>query len=178
MKKKKILSILSQIASPAALILVGAVLLFSPDSASVLIARVLGWGFLIAGAGFGIAAFTTHSGTTGKVIGALACLSVGTWLTANPLALAAWVGRILGILLLIRGGRDFFQSNLREGKILSGVVAALGLVLIVLPMTTSRLVFSLCGLVILILGIAMLVERLRERRYLDAGDHPDIIDAL
>ncbi len=53
-----------------------------------------------------------------------------------------------------------------------------GLILLLLPMTTSRLVFSLCGLVVLGLGIVMLLERLRLRRLLDEGDDPDIIDAL
>jgi hypothetical protein len=48
---------------------------------------------------------------------------------------------------------------------------------VVLPMTTSRLVFSLCGVVVLLIGIGMLVDRLKHTKYLDKGDG-NIIDAL
>ena len=51
-------------------------------------------------------------------------------------------------------------------------------VLAVLPMTTSRLVFSGCGVVVLLIGGAMLLDRLKHRRYLDEGSDPNIIDAL
>ena len=44
-------------------------------------------------------------------------------------------------------------------------------------MTTSRLVFSLCGLVVLFIGAGMLVDRLKHRKYLEKGDD-NIIDAL
>ena len=53
-----------------------------------------------------------------------------------------------------------------------------GVVLILLPMTTSRLMFSLCGLVVLIIGIVMLLDRLRDRKRLNEPEDPNIIDAL
>lgn len=177
MKKHDLKSLIYQLASPVGLILLGLVLLVSPDTASALIARILGWCILLVGVGFVISAIVDRSGTAGKVLGALVCLGIGGWIVGDPLRLAAGIGRFIGILLLIRGGRDFFLSNLREGKVLSAVVAVLGLILVVLPMTTSRLVFRICGLVLLVVGIAMLVERLKERRYLEKGD-PNIIDAL
>ena len=43
-----------------------------------------------------------------------------------------------------------------------------------ITMTASRLVFSGCGLVVLVSGVLMLVEKLRRRR-LPSG-RPDIID--
>lgn len=179
MKKNDILSLLYQLASPIALIVLGAVLLLSPDSASALIAKILGWGIFLAGIGFGISGIAGRSGTALKIFAAIVCIGLGGTLIRNPLILAANIGRFLGILLLIRGGRDFFQSNHQSAKVLSIVTAVLGVVLIVLPMTTSRLVFSLLGLVILVIGTAMLIERLRDRRRLDDGkDKPDIIDAL
>lgn len=177
MKKHDILSLICPLITPVVLILLGLVLMFSPDSASALIAKVLGWGVVAAGAGFGIAAIIDRRGTAGKVLSAILCVSAGSWLLRHPLLLAAGIGRFIGILLLLRGGRDLFQSASRGGKILAAIVAVLGIVLIVLPMTTSRVVFSLCGVVLLIVGIAMLAERLRERRYLDGGDS-NIIDAL
>ena len=58
------------------------------------------------------------------------------------------------------------------------VTAAIGAILILLPMTTSRVVFSICGLVVLLIGIVMLVDRIRKRRLLEPKDDPNIIDAL
>ena len=54
----------------------------------------------------------------------------------------------------------------------------IGAILILLPMTTSRVVFSICGLVVLLIGIVMLVDRIRKRRLLEPKDDPNIIDAL
>ena len=55
------------------------------------------------------------------------------------------------------------------------VVTLLGAILVLMPMTASRLVFSLCGLVVTVVGIVMLLDRLRKPRLKDGGD---IIDAL
>lgn len=59
------------------------------------------------------------------------------------------------------------------------LVAILGGVLILMPMTASRLVFGLCGLAVMVIGIFMLLDRLRHPR-LPGGedDDPNIIDAL
>ena len=58
---------------------------------------------------------------------------------------------------------------------LSVLTAVLGLVLILLPMTASRMVFSLCGVVILAVGGGMLAERIWEKKN---DDDANIIDAL
>ena len=55
------------------------------------------------------------------------------------------------------------------------IVTAVALVLS--PMTLSRLVFALCGLVVLFIGVGMLVDRLKQRKRLSGGDS-NIIDAL
>lgn len=178
MKKNDILSLVSLLASPVALILLGLILLFCPDSVSVFAAKLLGWILLAAGAGFAVAAFTRPTGTASNVLCAIACLAVGAWLLKNPLLLAKSIGRFVGILLVIRGIRDFPQSIYRQGKLLALVTAVLGVVLIVLPMTTSRVVFSACGLVVLVVGVAMLVDRLRRRRLPGGDNDPNIIDAL
>ena len=49
--------------------------------------------------------------------------------------------------------------------------------LIALPMATSRFVMSLCGLLVLIVGVAILVDRLKDRRHKEPSES-DIIDAL
>lgn len=179
MKKNDIFPLLYKLITPIALILLGAILLLSPDTASAVIARVLGWCIFLTGIGFGISGILGHNGTAGKILTAIICIGVGGTLIRNPLILAANIGRFIGLLLLIRGVRDFFQSNHREARVLSVITAVLGVVLIALPMTTSRLVFSLLGLALLLIGVAILIDRIRDHRRLDSGnDKPDIIDAL
>ena len=60
---------------------------------------------------------------------------------------------------------------------LSVVTAVMGLMLILLPMTASRMVFSLCGVVLLVVGGGMLAERIWEKKNWE-DDDPNIIDAL
>ena len=104
-------------------------------------------------------------------------VGLGRWLLTHPVAWAAWGGRIIGLLLLLRGIRDFTQSVLPQGKALSVLTAVLGLVLILMPMTASRMVFSLCGVVVLAVGGGMLAERIWEKKTRDPDD-PNTIDAL
>ena len=81
------------------------------------------------------------------------------------------------MLVLLRGARDFTLSTLPQGKILAVVTALVGVMLIFLPLTASRMVFSVCGIVVLVVGGGMLWERIWERKFME-GDDPNIIDAL
>ena len=90
MNKESIFSLIRELFAPVALILLGALLLFNPDSASALISKVLGYGLIAVAIGFGIAAISSPSGRTGKSVTAVILAVVGGWLTNNPLALAAW----------------------------------------------------------------------------------------
>lgn len=178
MKKNSIPDMLYQLASPVAVTLLGLLLVVNPDSASILIARILGWGLTIVGIGFGVAALIDRDHAVRKGITAVLFACAGGTLSAKPLLLAAWIGRLIGLLIAIRGLRDLMISG-RYGysRILALITAAVGAILVVLPMTTSRLVFSLCGLVVLFIGIGMLVDRLKHRKQLPKGDD-NIIDAL
>lgn len=179
MKKRDILSLVCQLSYPAGLMVLGLILLISPDTASALIARVVGWLLTLAGIGTGIAAIVDRRGVIGKGFAAVGFVCVGGWLLANPLILAASLGRFLGILLLLRGLRDL-KLRCQQGRsnLLAVITTVAGVILIVLPMTTSRLVFRLCGTAILAIGTAMLLDRLKDRRYLEDGGDPNIIDAL
>ena len=178
MKKRDILSLLYQLASPAALMVLGLILFLSPDSASALIAKLIGWGLTLVGIAVGIAAIVDRKGAVGKGVAAVLCVLAGGALSANPLILAAGIGRLLGILIAARGLRDLFLArNNGYGQPLALITTIVGILLILLPMTTSRLVFRICGIVILLIGGAMLLERLKNHRYLEGGDK-DIIDAL
>ena len=164
---------------PALIILLGLVLVFCPDSASALIAKLLGWILGLIAIGFGIGAIADATGRTGKVIAAIGCAVIGGWLGNNPLILAAWFGRIIGIVLLLDGLQDI-ANNRRQGKrfLMPLIAAVLGVVLILLPMTVSRLIFSAVGVVVLILGVSMLLDRLRDNKRLNPPEDPNIIDAL
>ena len=176
--KDTILSVIRLIATPVLLMVLGLILLIHPDSASALVAQILGWGLLIAGAVFAVSAIAGHFDTVGKVLSAVCCFAVGAWLLRNPLMLAAGLGRLAGILLVVRGIQDILNASRYHYGILPAVITTiLGAVLIALPMTTSRVVISLCGLLVLIVGVAILVDRLRNRRPKEPSES-DIIDAL
>ena len=179
MKKNSVFDMLYQLASPIAVTVLGLLLVVNPDSASILIARILGWGLTVVGIGFGVAALIDPDHRTRKAVIAVLFACAGGVLSAKPLLLAAWIGRFIGLLIALRGGRDLLISG-RYGysRILALITTVVGAILVVLPMTTSRLVFSLCGLVVLFIGVGMLVDRLKHRKYLPKGDDNNIIDAL
>ena len=179
MKKNCFPDLLVQLASPVAVILLGLVLILCPDTATALISRILGWILTLIGIGVGSFAIIDREHAIRKGITAVAFACVGGWLTANPLVLAAWIGRMLGLFIAFRGIRDLMLCASRGySRLLALITAAVGVILILLPLTTSRLVFSICGVVVLGLGIGMLVDRLKQMRYLPGGKDSNIIDAL
>lgn len=177
MKKQKLSAFLSRYATPAVLIVLGLVLILCPDTASALISKVAGWGLMMAGIVVAVAMVVDSNWSVSKILTILVLVGLGRWLMTHPLAWAAWGGRIIGLLLLLRGIRDFTQSVFTQGKVLSVVTAVMGLMLILLPMTASRMVFSLCGVVLLVVGGGMLAERIWEKKNWE-DDDPNIIDAL
>ena len=116
------------------------------------------------------------SGAKALIIAAIVLAVAGGWLGSHPLALAAWLGRFIGVLLIIDGLQDIGELR-RFGKtfLLPLIVTIVGAVLVLMPMTTSRLVFTLCGVVVLIIGGAMLLDRMRSKPRLKSRS--DIIDA-
>ena len=182
MKKENISSLVSRFLMPVLLMVLGLVLLFNPDTASALIARLLGLTLVAVGIILGVSAISSPGGQAGKGIASVLFVVVGGWLAGNPLMLAAWIGRLVGILLVIGGLQDISQCRRRGVRFVMPLVTAIvGVVLVVRPMTTSRLVFSLCGLVVLVTGIAMFLDRLKGRNRLEGPgepEDPNIIDAL
>lgn len=176
MKKQEMISFVRLFFVPVLIMVLGLILIFNPDSATVLITKALGSIIILIGIASGISAIFEKKGRSAKAITAVVMAVVGGWLVKNPLALAAWISRFIGVLLVINGLQDIGQLR-RFGKtfFMPLIVTAIGAVLILMPMTTSRLVFTLCGVVVLIIGGAMLLDRLRTQpRLKSAGD---IIDA-
>ena len=104
---------------------------------------------------------------------------VGGWLMMHPLWLTAWVSRFLGILIMVNSGMDLaYALKCKRNAIFHAAATAIGALLVLMPMSASRLVFTLCGVAVLVIGGVMLLDRIRGRRWLREGDDPNIIDAL
>ena len=182
MKKYTIPQLISLLGMPALTVLLGLVLLFSPDTASALIGKILGWSSVLGALVF---AFGARSGKDRRaVVGGILLGAVGVWMLMNPLFLASFMGRLLGIFLLLRGLGNLRMNRktqggkllLTPGLVLSGAITLMGLVLILMPLATSRLVFSVVGIVLICVGAAEAIDRLKGRKALDEGDDPNIID--
>lgn len=183
MKKMDYAKLLRIFGGPTLMGILGVILLLNPDSASALIAKIAGWVLVIACGITALSALQANSPIS-KLIAPLAGLAVGIWLLCNPLVLASALGRFAGVLLLYRGGRDIweyyqlYQENaIRKIPVVGIVSAVLGVVLFFLPLSASRLLFSLVGLVLIAVAAAEIYDRIKVRRLLDTGD-PNIIDAL
>ena len=178
MNKQAIISAARLLLTPILIMILGMILLVNPDSASALIAKILGWLLTAIGIGFGAAALVS-SRKAGKLTAAVLFCLAGMWLLRNPLLLAAWTGRFVGIFLFADSFQDILLARRRGDRyVLPLLCAGLGVVLIVMPMATSRLVLSACGLVVLIIGTIMLLDRLKDRKRLDPPEDPNIVDAL
>ena len=179
MKKQDILSLVQLLLVPVLLILLGLILVVNPDTASVLISKLLGYVLTLCAIGTGLAAIFSRTKRVMKGICAVVLAMVGGWLMMHPLWLTAWVSRFLGMLILVNSGMDLiFALKQNRNVIFHAAAAAVGALLILMPMSASRLVFTLCGVAVLAIGGVMLYDRIRGRRWLHEGDDPNIIDAL
>ena len=187
MNKKYIASLLGIIGIAALLILVGLILLIRPDSASALASNLLGWVLTIYGIGYGLFGFfATPAKRAVRVLWALVFLALGIFLLRNPLCLAKSLGRIVGLFLALRGigslseAMQLKRSGLPYSRRMTASLITLvcGGILIVLPLTASRLLFGICGGVMVVVGVINLLSRLDEvKRLKEPENDPKIIDA-
>lgn len=182
MKQERIMEYLKLIAIPGLVTVLGLILSVNPDSATVLVAKVIGWVLVIFGAvkAVSIATSSMAAKTTGTAVGwiwAAAAVILGVLILNDPLLLAESIGRFLGILLVVRGGSDLKKSAHQKARTLAIVTLAVGIVLILMPMTLTRAILRLCGLVVAVIGIVNIVEKLQEMKLLEEGSNPNIIDA-
>lgn len=179
MKKEKLLSKLESLALPGLLCVLGLVLLLTPDAASALAGKLVGWGLLAVGIVYLVDAVTSRIGTAGKLFWAVAAFAVSSWLLADPLALVSFGGRLVGVLFAIKGGQFLLeaqQMGLPKGRPLTILVC--GCILALMPVASSRLVLRAMGLGALVVGVLLLVKARRTKKWLDGPDDPNIIDAL
>lgn len=177
MEKEKLLDYLERLSMPILLCLLGLVLLFAPDTASALVGKVAGVGLLVVGVIYAADGLTTKLDMGRKLVVACVCLVVAGWLLSHPLTLAAWIGRIAGILFILRGLENLAQAR-RQGQSCTWalVTTLAGVLLVLSPMITSRLVLKTIGLVLVIVGGVRIVTRISARKRLDEPGDPNIID--
>lgn len=189
MKKHEMIALVRLLAAPVLTAVLGLVILVSPDAVSALAGKVLALLLCLAGVGFGYLAIR-EGGTErpGRILRAVLCFGSGLWLVANPMLLTQGVARFAGIALILRGAGELipqFRSGqgmppLNRKTVISVMTVLVGLVLLVLPGEVSRLVLSLCGIVLIGIGCAEGYDRLKGRRALTDGEEKpaDIVDAL
>lgn len=179
MKKQEYFALARLLLVPVLLILLGLILIVNPDSASALISRLVGYVLTLAAVCTGLAAVFSSFGKIKKAVAAVVLAIVGGWLMAHPLWLTAWVSRLLGMLIMVNSGMDLIYAiKCRRHVLFHASATAIGAVLILMPMSASRLVFTLCGVAVLAIGGMMLLDRIQGRRWITEGDDPNIIDAL
>lgn len=165
MKRVNWAALVRLLLSPVLQILLGVVLIVTPDTAAVLVAKILGWALILGGSFLGLVSLLGDNWSRVRnLVSALLCLTVGVWLLFNPLLIAQSIGRVMGVLLLIGGGRDLLSA--RRRGIAPLLTASAGAVLLFVPMATSRVFFVVLGMVVLISGVGELGNRLRREGYL------------
>lgn len=164
------------LAGPALTVVLGLILLLSPDSASALVGKILGWVAVLT------ALAEAFGGGKGSAVKAVIFGIIGVLILRDPLYVAKFLGRVLGLALFMWGFGGIYRArrvgplSLTPGTVLSGAVALIGLVLFFVPMATSRLVLSVIGILIIGIGVAEGYDRLREKKQLEEGSDPNIID--
>lgn len=176
MKHKNWMNAVPPLVMPALLVVLGILLIVRPDSAAALIGNIIAVSLLLAGTVLGIVALAGNAAQRiGTLLLAAILLALGVWLLMNPLFIAASLGRILGILLILEGASTLVTAL--QSRYPLPVVALLsliaGVVLVLVPMTASRLVSILCGIGVLGIGVGELAEKLFGKK---PPKKPDIID--
>lgn len=175
MKNETLIARIQLLFTPVLIIVLGIVLFFRPDTFSALVAKTIGSLLVISGIFFGASAVFSKTNLLSKVVSCLACVIIGGWLLKNPLRLAAVFGQISGILIALRGVKDIRTASVAgHGTLFAVITIVVGILLLITPLSASRLVLGLCGVVVTLFGIFMLIDRLKYRDYLNGSG--DIID--
>ena len=161
-----------------ALIVLGLVLLLFPDFGSSTVAVILAWVLMIGGsAGLLIGVLSWPAFGFGTMIGSGLVLAAGIYILRHPLSLASILGVLLGVLLTTQGlGALGDALRLRRGGglwvpglVLSILTMVFGLILIFSPLTSSRIVMTVVGLVLIVFGAGNLYTHFKAGSCTDSG---------
>ena len=164
MKDMEFSRLIRLLAVPLATVVLGLVLLFSPDTAAALFCKLLGWFLLLTALADG---YSVWSGKKKHLVRALLLGIIGLWLLRNPLGLAKSIVRILGLTFFSWGAgniRRNYRDRVTPGILVAGAVAVLGGILVLVPMEATRLVLNVAGIVIIGIGVADGYDRIHGRK--------------
>ncbi len=159
-----------------ALMVSGLVLVFFPDFGSRTVASVVAWLMMIVGtAGLLIGVLSWPLFGIGTLAGSGITLMIGFYILRNPLALASILGVLLGVLLTVQGlGALGDALRLRRngqiwvfGMVWAGLTLAMGIILIFSPMTTSRIVMTIVGLIMIVCGGGNLYTHFKAKSHIE-----------
>lgn len=164
------------------MIVLGAVLAIYPDSASVLVSAVLGWVIIAMGVVMLVGGFLGGP-DIGSILQGAFFLVIGAWLHRNPLMIATLLGLLLGVLALRQGWNGVTRAKWIKrsggfwvpGMVLAVLELIVGVRLILSPMSVSRLVMTIAGIVMVLCGAAELAGSIKGRKYIPGDSR--IIDA-
>lgn len=171
MKNDKLTAAVKALGVPVALICLGLAMTFRPDSATVLIGKLLGWGLMAVGVYLVFKIVKFPEDRLPKLLGALLVWYIAGRLLNHPMNVAAGLARLAGVLLLIKGLQE--RSGRRAER--AWVQIVLGGALFLLPLAASRLVMTAGGAVVLVAGILMLADRLRSKRLLNSWEDSEYV---
>jgi len=170
-----------------AMILFGAVLLFNPDFGSAALSAILGWCLVGAGAlGLLVSILSKPRLSNSAIVVSAVILALGIYLLDHPLMLAKVLGIAVGAILLKFGMTNWMEAEAvqkaggpyRGPLFFSTAMNVTGIMLILSPMSTSRVVMTLAGAFLVACGIGNIVNHRRIKGYLEDYDYdPNIIDA-
>lgn len=161
---------------PVLTILLGLILIFRPDSLTSAIATGIGFIVSVIGCGMLLAFFFGQEKDGLKLAVSIILMVLGFGIINSPLSLASQVGRFIGLILVLKSAHEISSYHTVSSRSMSVVSGIVGIVLIFVPIASFRLVGSVCGLVVLLVGIGMAVTQWRND---NSGSGRDtIIDAL
>ena len=164
------------------MIVFGVLLTMKPDFASAVVSAVLGWVLIAVGVVL-IISGCVERWNVGRIVAGVLVLLLGNWIHRNPLMIASAIGIVLGLLVLSQGweaAKDAQRVKRCGGMWVPGAVLAvaellIGVRLVLSPLTLSRLVLSILGIVMVVCGACSLVAHYNSVRYIPEADV--IIDA-
>ena len=183
---KKYSELLNNLLIPLVLVVLGLILIANPDAGTAFLGKIVGWVLLLGGiVGVVIALLTWHMGNIRTILLSALSIALGGYLLSDPLAMEVNLVKVAGILLLVQGISSLIRTLKlkRSGfpwqrDLLTAVVTCLlGLILMGSPISASRLVFRVCGVVLLLVGAANLIGFFRGSKGHKTIEGPDIIDA-
>lgn len=175
MKNRELAAAGKALLVPVLLVGVGLVLTVHPDSATKLLGLFMGWALIAVGGYCAYLAFREPMGRMRRVLGTLLCWAIGARMLNHPLAVAEGLGRVAGLVLLLKGISDVSNAVSQKRKNKGIAETVIGAVLMLMPLSASRMVMTVAGVALLALGAVMGAEKIRDHRLLNTWEDSEYV---